>query len=124
MPKEAKQELFNLIKSLNKGEKRYFKLFARTRSAHKDTNNYIRLFDVIEKQGEYNEEKIKRLKLVKDVHLPMLKNYLYNLVLESLRSLKSKSSDVDSEIGNLLENARIMRDKGLEDEELKYLAKS
>lgn len=124
MHNETESELFNLVKTLTKGEKRYFKLYAHTRSVHTEELNYITLFDVIEKQKQYNEEKIKRLGLVRDEHLPMLKNYLYKLILESLRSLKSKSDDVDSKISGLLENARIMRDKGLENEQIKYLMKA
>jgi len=124
MPRESKAELFNLIKTLSKGEKRYFKLYARTRSAHKDAINYLTLFDIIERQKSFNEEKIKRAGLVRDEHLPMLKNYLYKLILESLRSLKSKSEDIDSKIAGLLESARILRDKGLEAEEIRYLLKA
>ncbi len=124
MPKESKLELFNLVQSLTKGEKRFFKLYAHTRSAHMENLNYLTLFDAIEKQKEYNEEKIKQLELVRPEHLPMLKNYLYNLILESLRVLRSKSDDIDSKIATYLENARIMRDKGLEDEEIKYILKS
>ena len=117
-------ELYDLIRTLTKGEKRYFKLYARARSAHKKDINYVSLFDVIERQNEYSEEKIKRLGLVRPEHLPMLKNYLYKLILESLRALKNKSGDIDSRIAALLENARIMRDKGLENEQVRYLAKA
>lgn len=49
-------ELFNLIKSLSKSEKRYFKLTSSLQSGEK---NYMRLFDAIEAQDEYDEAAIK-----------------------------------------------------------------
>ena len=121
---ETSIELFNLIHTLSKGEKRYFKLYVRTRSAHLKGINYILLFDAVGKQKEYNEEKIKKLGIVKRGHLPMLKNYLYNLILESLRVLNSKGENIDNKLSNMLHNARIMRDKGLTEEEIKFLKKA
>ena len=124
MPRGSKTDLFRLIKTMSKGEKRFFKLYAVSRSASNQDLNYLTLFDAIEKQKAYDEQKIKRLGLVRDEHLPMLKNYLYNLVLASLRVLRNKSKDADTSIANLLENARIMRDRGLEEESLSFLAKA
>ena len=49
-------ELFKLIKSLTKSEKRFFKLSSSLQSGEK---NYLKLFDAIEKQLEYDEEDIK-----------------------------------------------------------------
>lgn len=48
-------ELFNLIKSLTKSEKRYFKLTSTLQSGEK---NYLRLFEAIENQKVYDEEEI------------------------------------------------------------------
>jgi hypothetical protein len=49
-------ELFELIKSLTKSEKRFFKLQSSLQSGDK---NYIRLFDTIDKMSEYDEEEVK-----------------------------------------------------------------
>ena len=51
--------LFQLIKSLNKGEKRHFKLFV---SRHKGGENakFLKLFDIINNQTNYNESKIDK----------------------------------------------------------------
>ena len=46
-------ELFNLIKSLSKSEKRFFKLSSSLQSGDK---NYLKIFDYIEEQNEYDEE--------------------------------------------------------------------
>ena len=49
-------ELFQLIKSLSKSEKRYFKLTSSLQSGDK---NYMKLFDAIELQDSYDEQEIK-----------------------------------------------------------------
>ena len=69
-------ELFSLIKSLTKSEKRFFKLNSSLQSGDK---NYLKLFDYIEKQNSYNEEKLKNnFKGEKFIlHLPSEKNHLY-----------------------------------------------
>jgi hypothetical protein len=107
---------------MNKVEKKHFKLFANYHSKNAGSLNYMQLFDIIEKQKEYNEQKImSRLKGVKKAHLPALKYYLYHLVLESLRVIRNKGDEIDSKLKNMLENAYIMRDKGLAEEELKFI---
>ena len=51
-------ELFNLIQSLSKSEKRFFKLSS---SLHDAEKNYLKLFDDIEKKKEYDDQEIKEL---------------------------------------------------------------
>ena len=50
-------ELFNLIQSLSKSEKRFFKLSSSLQEGEK---NYLKLFETIEKQQQYNESEIKK----------------------------------------------------------------
>lgn len=117
-------ELFNLIHSLSKGEKRYFKMHMHARAHSQQSNKYLILFDALEKQKQYSEKKIIKLEIVKKEYLRVLKHYLYHHILESLRVLRSKNENVDGQLQVLLENARIFRDKELEEEELKYLVKA
>lgn len=56
---ESSRYLFNLIKSLNKQEKRYFKLYVAGGAKQKKNNNLI-LFNIIDKQLRHNEEEIKK----------------------------------------------------------------
>ena len=49
-------ELFNLIKSLTKSEKRFFKLSSSLQSGEK---NYLKIFDAIDEQDEYDEYALK-----------------------------------------------------------------
>ena len=54
MSTKVKEALFELIKSLSKSEKRYFKLLS-SRHTIGDENNYVKLFDFIDKQTTYDE---------------------------------------------------------------------
>ena len=106
-----KEQLFALIKSLTKAEKRYFKLFA---SVNNTDANYILLFDAIDAQEVYNEkaikEKFKEKNFIKQLHVT--KNYLNKLILKSLRNYHSKISS-DAELKDLLREIEILFRKEL-----------
>jgi len=92
MPSSGSKDLFALIKSLSKTEKGFFKVFAARRSKN-DNLIYIQLFDVVEKQSQYDEKYIlQNAKNISHSRLPNLKNYLYQLILQSLRELYADSS--------------------------------
>src|SRR5687768_10362646 len=77
--------LFELIKSLSPSEKRHFRLYA-AKHVLGGKNNYMKLFDAIAAQKQYDEGKLKRaLRKEKFVrHLPYEKNYLYEMISDSL----------------------------------------
>ncbi len=84
-------ELFDLIQSLTKSEKRFFKLHSALQSGEK---NYLRIFDAVDKQKAYDEEAIKK-QFAKETfirHFPSEKNHLYKLVLKALRAYHAESS--------------------------------
>ena len=89
------KHLFQLIKSLSKSEKRSFKLFAN-RNTIGEKNNYIQLFDVIDKQDKYDEalliKKLKDPKLTKN--LSSVKVQLYNLILKNLRQYNATNKTI------------------------------
>src|SRR4051812_20858382 len=91
---KASDDLFKLIKGLNKAEKRFFKLYA-SRYDTQDKNNYMRLFDYVERQDEYDEAQLKEYFRHENFirHLPSEKNYLYNMVLDSLQSHHSEAGE-------------------------------
>lgn len=103
--------LFCLVKSLSKTEKRHFKIFASLKS---DNTNYLRLFDAINKQEAYNEDKIKEKfrgeKFVNQLHVT--KNHLVKLILKSLRGYYSNLS-VETEINICIRNVEILFTKEL-----------
>lgn len=57
---KVQNQLHELIRSLSQTEKRYFKLIAQIQT-QKKTCDYVLLFDAIDKQTEFNEDKIKAI---------------------------------------------------------------
>lgn len=115
-------ELFKLIKSLSKSEKRFFKLSSSLQTGDK---NYLKIFDFVEKQSIYNEEELKNHfsneKFVK--HLPSEKNHLYKLILKSLRSFYSEQS-VSSLLKQEIKNVEVLYNKALYKECEKFVARA
>lgn len=103
------EELFYLIKSLSKSEKRYFKLSAQ---GH-ESSEYLILFDAIESQKTYNEKEIKEQFEDKAfiTQLTTIKNYLKHRILQSLRNYHSKIS-VSAELTDIIRNVEILYHKG------------
>ncbi|MCR9253086.1 MAG: hypothetical protein NXI20_21920 [bacterium] len=99
-----KEELFILIKSLTRSEKRYFKL-----SLSLDSASYLKLFDLIESQEIYNEAaikaKLKGHKVLNQFHVG--KNYLRQQILKSLRNFHSQISK-DAQVKDILRNVEIL----------------
>jgi len=113
---KTKDTIHELIKSLTKSEKRYFKLLS---SRHKigEENNYILLFDFIEKQAEYDEEVLfKAFKGEAFLNkFSITKKRLYDHILSSLDSFHSTSS-VDAQIFKMLHSSDILYNKSLYDQ--------
>ncbi len=115
---ENVDQLFQLIHSLSKSEKRYFKIHSSLQAGNK---MYIELFDLIEKQRQYDEKSLKsKLKIAA---FAVAKVYLYNLILKNLRS-QSNNSIKKKHVIELLENAENLLVKGLFDQSYKQLMKA
>jgi hypothetical protein len=114
-----KDQLFTLIKSLTKAEKRNFKLY--TNRFSKGDSKFIQLFDVLDKLTDYDEDQIlKKLRGVAKRNLPNLKRHLYKQVLISLRLIYIQKN-IDIQIREQLDFARILYGKGLYMQSLKLL---
>lgn len=113
MPKKISNHLHELIHSLSGTEKRYFKKFA-SRHASKDKTAYFKLFEAIEKQSDYDEEKIidKLFHAKSKSAFSLSKNRLYHQILKSLDSFHAESS-VESELYYYLHYAEILFNKAL-----------
>ena len=104
--------LFQLIHSLEKAEKRNFKLYIKRNSARDDLK-IVRLFDALDKLEDYDEKiLLKKLKDIEKPQLANLKTHLYKELLASLRDMKSADS-IELQLNELLDNARILYNKGL-----------
>jgi hypothetical protein len=120
MPNRSLEPLFQLIHSLQKSEKRAFKLYIKRNSANADLK-IIQLFDVVDKLSDYDEATIlKRIPSIKKQQLSNLKAHLYKQILSSLRLLKSEEN-VDIQLHEQLDYARILYNKGLYHQSLKIL---
>jgi tetratricopeptide (TPR) repeat protein len=113
MSNKASSHLFELIKSLNKSEKRYFKVFS-SRHTIGEENSYIKLFDFIDKMDEYDEEKVFTHFMGKALlnKFSITKARLYQNILKSLDTFHSTSS-IDAQIFRSIHSAEILYNKGL-----------
>ena len=115
--------LFQLVHSLEKAEKRNFKLYVKRNSAKEDLK-VIQLFDALDKQTEYDEKVLlKKLPDTEKPQLANLKTHLYKQLMASLRVLKSTES-VELQMNEQLDYARILYNKGLFFQSLKMLEKA
>ena len=123
MPNRSTDILFQLIRSLQKAEKRNFKLYIKRNSSNEDLK-IIELFDAIDKLAEYDEAVLlKKLTSIKKQQLSNTKAHLYKQILSSLRLLKSSES-IDLQLHEQLEYSRILYNKGLYHQSLKMLEKT
>ena len=115
--------LFQLIKSLTKSEKRYFKLYSTKQKATEEAK-FIKLFDLIDKQKTYNEAKIlEKEPSIKSKQLSNLKAHLYKQILKCLRNF-NPNEDIDIHIRELLDYSTLLYNKCLYDQCLKMLEKA
>ena len=111
-------DLLDLIKSLSRSEKRYFKLYAST---HKNESRVVRLFDVLEKKERYD---IKGNDPVfKKGTLPVIKNHLYKLILKSMYAYRSESS-VKLKLKESIAHIDFLSQKGLFSQSVKMIEKA
>ena len=112
MSNKASNQLFLLIKSLSKQEKRYFKIFSNRHSS--DNNNYYRLYQIISQQEEYNEEEVyEKLKDQQFINrLSIAKTRLYEQLLKSLNAYHSNKT-IDSELFSILMSIEVLYSKAL-----------
>ncbi len=115
--------LFQLISSLEKSEKRHFKLYIK-RSSSKEDLKIIRLFDALDRMTEYDEKLLlKKLDGIPKSQLYNLKAHLYRQLLASLRLLKT-TDNIDLKLSEHLDNARLLYNKGLKLQSLHILERA
>ena len=122
MPNRSTDTLFQLIKSLEKSEKRNFKLYAN-RNASGEELKSVQLFDALDKMEEYDEAiLLRRNDTIKKQQLSNLKAHLYKQVLFSLRLINDETN-IDIQLNEQMDYARILYNKGLYLQSLKVLDK-
>src|ERR1700743_1356993 len=112
--------LFQLIHSLEKSEKRHFKLYIK-RSSTKEDLKIVQLFDAMDKLSDYDEKSLlKKLPGIEKPQLSNLKTHLYKQILASLRLLKTSDS-IDLQLNETFDYAHILYKKGLFQQSLRLL---
>jgi len=114
--------LFQLICSLEKSEKRHFKLYIKRSSGNEDLK-IVQLFDALDKMEDYDEKLLlKKLPFTKS-QLSNLKTHLYKQLLASLRLLKT-TENTDLQLSEHMDNARLLYNKGLKQQAMKILERA
>lgn len=122
MPKIQKDNLFDLIKSLSKSEKRQFSLYAGRLGVNEQAK-FMQLFAILDKQSHYNEAQILSHKEISKKQLSNLKGHLYKQILISLR-LNPIHQNIRLQIREQLDFATILYHKGLFSQSLKMLERA
>ena len=115
-----KDQLFTLVKSLSKSEKRNFKLYVN-RFQHRGSTKSLKLFDTLDKLDDYDDALvIDKNRGINKKNLPNLKRHLYKQILTSLRLIHI-NKEIDIEIREQLYFALILYGKGMYMQSLKIL---
>lgn len=123
MSKRPSTDLFDLIKSLTKAEKRQFKLHG-ARHTIGEKNTYVELFDAIDRQSEYDEEALLQSNPhLKKKDVRSMKSYLYDLILRTLRS-QTMNRSVSARVRYQIDKAEILIEKNLYSQASRLLART
>lgn len=121
-------EIFQLVKAMSAREKLFFRK-KYIQLIEDSDNNYLNLFNEIVRQAdsgeEYDESKVKSGeysgKFIKN--LPFHKNFLYNLLLNSL-VFSGKDLKASYQVRNLMTQAEILSEKLLHEQSMKLIQKA
>lgn len=122
MSEREKDSVFILIKSLSPSDKRSFKLYAKRFGANENAK-FLQLFDVLDKMEEYDEERLLKKSPVTKKQLANMKAHLYKQILVSLRLIYA-DHNVELQLNEQIDFARILYNKGLYQQSLKLLSKA
>jgi len=90
--KSSSEDLFTILKSLNRGEKLFLSKYLKANSK-KEESALLRLFDLLEKQNQYDEDKLVEKLGISRNNFAVIKNQATNLVLEAVFQKESGVSE-------------------------------
>lgn len=119
-----KKALYLLIKSMRRGEKRSFNLFANRYEKKNDTGK-TRLFELINSSDNFEEDFLKKQfsKNQNIKHLPVVAHQLFQLILSSIREHSGKEYG-EIQISKMMDDALILYHRGLFQEAKKQVIKA
>jgi hypothetical protein len=118
---KTSDSLYDLIQSLTKSEKRYFKLLS-SRHTIGEENNYVLLFDYLEKASYFDEEELRK-HFKGEAFLnkfSITKKRLYDRILNALNQFHL-INDIEAKAYGLLHSAEILFQKSLYSQSRKTL---
>jgi hypothetical protein len=120
----ASSDLFELIKSLSKSEKRYFRMWASLNSRSR-VNRYVRLFDLIDARDVHDEDGVRETFTARhgSKHFAEAKYYLYNAILRALHSYALDRS-VGARLSTALHQAELLYERRLHRQCIKLLERT
>ena len=120
MLNRSQDAVFLLVKSLEKAEKRNFKLFVGRNTADVSLK-IVQLFDALDKMNDYDEAVLlRKTPSIKKEQLPNQKAHLYKQILASLRVMQVDKR-IEIQLHEQMEYAQILYEKGLYPQSLKLL---
>ena len=122
MTNDQKDNLFVLVKSLTKSEKRQFTLYVGRMDSN-ENSKFLNLFHLLDKMNRYDEKIILNKGIVTKQQLSNLKAHLYKQILVSLR-MNPMHKNIRIQIREQLDFATILYQKGLYKQSLKVLEKA
>ena len=122
MPNKSSDPVFQLLKSLTQSEKRHFRLFTN-RQGSTEGLKFLQLFDAFDAQESPDEERVlAQVPTLKRAQLANLKANLYRQLLSSLR-LYHAGQNLDIQLHEQLDYARVLYNKGFYQQALRMLAR-
>jgi len=121
MSVKVKDSLHELIHSLSKSEKRYYKLFASRHAVNEDSA-MVSLFDYIGKQANYDETALFLAFKGKPFlnQFSTVKKRLTDHILQSLHAFHAMNS-MENQVNRMLHQAQLLFDKSLYDQCTRHL---
>jgi len=117
----AIKDLFSLIHSLTKSEKRYFRLLTSFQQGDK---LYLQLFNTLEKFKKFDFQLQEELNvLFPYTSIEPARKHLYRLLMKSLRQYDSEKQ-IDVRLFNLMQDSKILFTRGLIDASFEQLDKA
>lgn len=111
MPIAQSEQLFTIIKSLTKAEKRNFRLYVQRLQSNEDTL-YVRLFDILDKMDTYAEDLVlEKMGNIPKNQFVNIKRHLYTQILKSLRLIFENIESI--KVREQIDFAHILYSKGL-----------
>lgn len=120
MSKQSSEMIFQLIRSMTRTEKRYFKLYVGKHGT--DKNNYNLMFDVIDGMETYDEDMLLAAMKSRSItsSLAIAKTRLYDSILRALDAFHANSS-IDAQLKRTLHFVEILYKKTLYEQAMRLL---